>query len=287
MWIPLVENLVRKVSPLSVVFPVRPSKLNMGPVMSDLFDTHWESGSELYDQGKLVEAIREWREAGRLEPEDADVRCNIGLALSDLGRHEAAIAEWREAIRLDPNHTHARKSLAYGLSDAGYSAEALEAIRAAIRLIPDSADLHAWLGYNLAAEAQKDGAKAKWQEACQAFEKAAEIDPKNSYALRCLGAIQWRLRDRRRAIGTLKAAILADPSNEDGYFFLGECQRRAFHWRGFYRTIVALNELPDSDSLAQFHSHVILWDRRFQLALAIGVGTGATIWAWKRWRKQN
>ena len=287
MWIPLVENLIGKVSPLSVVFPVQRSKLNLGPVMSDLFDTHWESGSELYDQGKLVEAIREWRVAGQLEPEDADVRCNIGLALSDLGRHEAAIAEWREAIRLDSNHTNARKGLAYGLSVAGYSAEALEAVRAAIHLIPDSADLHARLGYNLAAEAEKEGGKAKWQAVCQAFEKAAEINPSNAYALRCLGTIQWRMRDKRRAIETLKAAILADPSNEAGYFLLGECQRRAFHWHGLGRTVIAMNELPDSDSLAEFYARISLCIRRFQVALAVGLGTIALIWVWKRWQKQK
>lgn len=49
--------------------------------MSDAFDRHWDRGWEFYEAGQFAEAITEWREAGRLDPEDGYVRRNIGAAL--------------------------------------------------------------------------------------------------------------------------------------------------------------------------------------------------------------
>ena len=37
---------------------------------SALFDQHWDRGFELFRQDKFLEAIAEWQEASRLDPED-------------------------------------------------------------------------------------------------------------------------------------------------------------------------------------------------------------------------
>lgn len=254
--------------------------------MSDLFDAHWKNGLTLFNAGAFADAVSEWREASRLEPEDADVRYNLGIAYSEIGQHEAAIAEWREAIRLEPDHANAHIHLAYALSDAGCSAEAFAAVRAALRFDAQNSDLYTWLGYHLAAEAERDNEKAKWQAAGVAFEKATTLDPTNAYALRCLGTTLWRLGHRRQAIETLKAAVKADPANDEGYFVLGECQRRALHWRGFCQTVIAMNKLPISEEMARFYARVNRCTRRFQIGLAIGAGIAAIL-IWKRRQKRK
>lgn len=81
--------------------------------MPEASGLHVDRGIELYEEGKLVEAIAEWREASRLDPEDGYVLNNIGRALWDLGQREAAIAEWREAARLEPDDGNLHGGLAH------------------------------------------------------------------------------------------------------------------------------------------------------------------------------
>jgi tetratricopeptide (TPR) repeat protein len=50
-------------------------------------------------QGKLDEAVAEYREAIRLKP-DAGAHCNLGKALRTLGRYTEALAELRRGHEL-------------------------------------------------------------------------------------------------------------------------------------------------------------------------------------------
>ena len=49
------------------------------------------------DQGKLEEAIAEYRAAIRLKPDFAEAHCNLGNALTDQGKLDEAVAEYRAA----------------------------------------------------------------------------------------------------------------------------------------------------------------------------------------------
>ena len=62
-------------------------------------DYYYNRGGDLHDQGKLKEAIAEYRESIRLKPDaaDADAHFNLGNALKAQGKLEEAIAEFRKA----------------------------------------------------------------------------------------------------------------------------------------------------------------------------------------------
>ena len=63
---------------------------------------HVARGSELAGQGKLDEAIREFREAIRLNPEYAEAHYDLGAALFELDNGvDEALAEFREALRIN------------------------------------------------------------------------------------------------------------------------------------------------------------------------------------------
>ena len=54
-------------------------------------EQHYNAGVELQEQGRLEEAIAEYDEAIRLDPQDADVYNNRGIAYDELGQLQRAI----------------------------------------------------------------------------------------------------------------------------------------------------------------------------------------------------
>ena len=57
--------------------------------------------------GKLNEAITDYDEAIRLDPDSPEAYTNRGAAKYKLGRHEEAIVDYDEAIRLKPGFAEA------------------------------------------------------------------------------------------------------------------------------------------------------------------------------------
>jgi Flp pilus assembly protein TadD len=51
-------------------------------------------------QGRLTDAVVHFREAVRLQSEDAEAQENLGRALLDLGKKEEASFHLREAVRI-------------------------------------------------------------------------------------------------------------------------------------------------------------------------------------------
>ena len=63
-------------------------------------------------QGELDQAIAEYHEAIRLNPDRASAYNNIGLVLRSQGKPRRAAAEFREAIRLQPEVRRAHSTSA-------------------------------------------------------------------------------------------------------------------------------------------------------------------------------
>jgi tetratricopeptide (TPR) repeat protein len=59
------------------------------------------------DEGRLDDAIGQFRESLRLNPESAPTHYNLSFALSARGRRDEAVAHLREALRIDPDYAQA------------------------------------------------------------------------------------------------------------------------------------------------------------------------------------
>jgi Flp pilus assembly protein TadD len=68
-----------------------------------LKEAHLNLGNTLFRQGRLEEAVAEYREALRIDPDYAGAHYNLGQALSRLGRESEAAAELG-AARRSANH---------------------------------------------------------------------------------------------------------------------------------------------------------------------------------------
>ena len=146
----------------------RPSRTSADPLRS-LRSTSWPTTTSATPchKGLGDEAIAEYREAIRIDPDFAEAHLHLGVALEAKGRldeaedayaghpsqqssaqgprqsrqsaraggePDVAIAEFREVIRLDKDHAWAHIDLGNGLEDKGRLDEAIAEYREAIRI---------------------------------------------------------------------------------------------------------------------------------------------------------
>ncbi|KAG8659902.1 hypothetical protein MANES_02G091500v8 [Manihot esculenta] len=71
-----------------------------------------KAGNEMYRRGNFVEALGLYDKAISLAPENAPYRSNRAAALTALGRLGEAVRECKEAVRLDPGYARAHQRLA-------------------------------------------------------------------------------------------------------------------------------------------------------------------------------
>jgi tetratricopeptide (TPR) repeat protein len=94
-------------------------------------------GNVFSDLGRLEEAAADFRLALAQELDYiAGVRYNLGNALYRLGRTDEALTEYDEAVRADPNFGWAHHGRGHSLSSLGRHAESLHASDEAARLLP-------------------------------------------------------------------------------------------------------------------------------------------------------
>ncbi len=83
---------------------------------------HSNLGVALARQGRLDEAERQYREALRLEPDSARLHNNLGALMERRGERDEAESQYRESLRLDPGYGAARRNLERLVSGAPRSA---------------------------------------------------------------------------------------------------------------------------------------------------------------------
>jgi tetratricopeptide (TPR) repeat protein len=139
----------------------------------------------LLAQGSLEEASVRYGEYLKLRPSNADAATNWGMTLLRLGRLDEAIEAFRRASTVDPRQA---RNLANALYDKGDIDQAVAAARRAVAALPDDAHAHDVLGRSLAAQGHV-------AEAVVHFERALTIDPAHEDARKHLAqAVQTKGR---------------------------------------------------------------------------------------------
>jgi len=115
---------------------------------------HDAVGDLYLEDGKIDDAIAEYRKSLALNAESASTHYNLGYALAARGgasQTEEAAAEFREALRIDPDYAQAHNNLGAVLQVQGKLDDALEHFRRASTLRPDQVDARVNLARLLSA----------------------------------------------------------------------------------------------------------------------------------------
>ena len=68
-------------------------------------------GNALLQLGKASESLQHYKEAIRLDPDNAEARSNYGYALEMQGNRDDAARQYREALKIAPDYLQAQQGL--------------------------------------------------------------------------------------------------------------------------------------------------------------------------------
>jgi len=157
-------------------------------------------GLALSDQGRVGDAIAQYAESVRLNPNYADAQSNLGGSLLDQGRINEAIPHLFEALRIDPKYAEAHNNLANALASQGNVDEAIAHYQEAVRLKPDYIDAQNGWGATLDGQGKLDEAIAHYSEALRIDPLRPEVHNNLGIALQKQGKLEEATRELTQAL---------------------------------------------------------------------------------------
>ena len=100
-------------------------------------EVSFQDGTRLIQQGKLDQAVAEFKKAIAINPNSAQFHLGLGSAYLSLGQTEEAIREYEQSLQIRPNAPEAQFYLGIAWNRQGATDNAIAAYQEAIRLKPD------------------------------------------------------------------------------------------------------------------------------------------------------
>jgi tetratricopeptide (TPR) repeat protein len=111
---------------------------------SAIIDNNWEAharlGLVLSKQGRMDEAIDEYRLALTVKPDDTDARYDLANVLCRKGMWDEAVGQYQEELKLNPDDFSGHNNLGVALLRRQRPDEAIAQFREALRLNPNDMD---------------------------------------------------------------------------------------------------------------------------------------------------
>ena len=172
---------------------------------SENFMAHYNFGCALADQGKMIEAIEQYKQALQINPHHAEPHIALGNAMANQEKMTEAIEQYEQALQIKPDSAEAHFNLGNALNALGNVNEAIEHFERTIQIKPDFAEAQDSLGNALARQ-------GKWTEAIKHYEQAVQINPDFANAHANLGVALAGQGKQDEAIQHFTRAIQIKPN---------------------------------------------------------------------------
>jgi tetratricopeptide (TPR) repeat protein len=153
---------------------------------------HDNRGLHRHGQGRIDEALADYRASLAIHPGYLNAHNNLGHALARLGRPAEALPHYRAALTAQPGHPEVRNNLANALSDLGQLDEAMEHYAFVLARDPDHVNALNGSAVVLALRGQPGEARAR-------LERSLRLDSANAGAHHNLGNVLSMLGDKAGA----------------------------------------------------------------------------------------
>lgn len=163
------------------------------------FDTHYKRGLELIEQGELLKARLELRNALKFDGDNVPALSTLGELEQRLGNFQAAFGLYRRVATTDSKHLQSRIGLGNILLASGQIAEARKFAEEAYQLSPTDGRVLVLNGAVALQVGESD-------RAVEFAKSALESDPDNLGALMIRAAERLRARDVHAALAFLNRA---------------------------------------------------------------------------------
>jgi len=198
---------------------------------------YFERGNRHGNAGRYDEAIRDYTEAIRLNPQFANMYYNRGFAYYNKGEYDRAIADFNEAIRLNPQFVEAYYNRGLAYYNKGNYDRAIADYNEAIRFNPQLSEAY----YNRGVAYYKKG---NYDRAMADFNEAIRLNPQFALAYYNRGFAYDEKGNYDRAIADYTEAIRLNPQFAPAYINRGN----AYVMKGNYDRAIA-----DYDSALQIN----------------------------------
>ncbi len=167
---------------------------------SQLLQAYSRLGLALQQQGKIDEAIRCYQQALELQPGEANVHLNLGGLLQGQRKMVEAISHYEEAVQNKPDFAEAHHAWAGALLGLGRPVEAVKHYQEAVRIKPDFAEAHLAWGNLLQGVGRFEEAVKHYQETVRIKPDFAEGHYNWGNALQGLGRFEEAVQYYQEAV---------------------------------------------------------------------------------------
>ena len=165
--------------------------------------TYFNLGVALQDSGQLAEALNQYKIALSKNPKYLDAILNIGTIFQEKGSFSDAISYFKKALQIDPEHPIAYFKLALALQSIGHLNQALQNYKIAFSKNPECFETL----FNMGFIYQEKGLYAS---AINSFKKTLALNPNHAPAYINLGMSQNKMGEITAAEDTFRKAITLD-----------------------------------------------------------------------------
>lgn len=233
------ENRCTDAKRIAATIPVNAGSEEAKEAEKQILDYCPDGAAGYFIQGLRAErearhddAIRNYREALRLDPAFPRAQGNLGLALLEKGSYDDAVVELTRAISSDPNPRYHQglaevfgKRKLYSLALYHYG-EAANGLPSDPVIPTELASLYQDMGKKEDAEKQ--------------YRKALRLSPANESARLGLASLYMGEGETNRAIAELKQAQIANPGNKEINLLLAEAyEKMGDHQAADYESLLA------------------------------------------------
>jgi tetratricopeptide (TPR) repeat protein len=201
-------------------------------------------GGVLLLLGRPAEALPHLERAAAAKPNGAEIQSNLGSALDAVGRRAEAIAHYDRAVQLDAGYASAQGNLAAALAEDGRFEEAARHFAIAVRLRPEDAAARDGFGRTL----QRLGRGA---EAIAQFEHTLRLKPDSADAHRHLGLALLQAGRPEDALGHLAEAARWAPDSAAAHGAFGSALVLLQRWAEAIPELERAIELEPRNAEAQ------------------------------------